>query len=73
VLAPEVKAAFDVAFANISKFHEAQRKTAPLDVETMPGVRCRRITRPIGAPARRCDVACSALAAARVTVWRCQP
>jgi histidinol dehydrogenase len=48
-LAPEIKAAFDVAFRNISAFHAAQRKSAPLDVETMPGVRCRRITRPIGA------------------------
>jgi histidinol dehydrogenase len=73
VLSPEVKAAFDVAFSNISAFHSAQRKTAPLDVETMPGVRCRRITRPIGAPAARCDVACAALGAARETVWRCQP
>ena len=73
VLSPEVKAAFDVAFSNISAFHSAQRKTAPLDVETMPGVRCRRITRPIGAPARRCDVAGGALGAARVTGWRCEP
>ena len=38
-----------MAFRNISAFHAAQRKAAPLDVETMPGVRCRRITRPIGA------------------------
>ena len=58
VLAPEIKAAFDVAFCNISAFHAAQRKTAPLDVETMPGVRCRRITRPIGA--RRAPLAPSA-------------
>jgi histidinol dehydrogenase len=48
-LDPEVQAAFDVAYANIAAFHEAQREAAPLDVETMPGVRCRRVTRPIGA------------------------
>ena len=46
MLAPEVKAAFDVAFANIHAFHAAQR-TADVDVETMPGVRCRRLTRPV--------------------------
>ena len=69
VLAPEVKAAFDVAFNNISAFHAAQRKTAPLDVETMPGVRCRRITRPIGASIRR-DDAVPARHAAAAHVWR---
>lgn len=47
-LAPEVKAAFDVAYANISAFHEAQVQ-ADVEVETMPGVRCKRVTRPIGA------------------------
>jgi histidinol dehydrogenase len=52
VLAPEVKAAFDTAFSNISAFHAAQRRE-PLEVETMPGVRCRRVTRPIGALAPR--------------------
>jgi histidinol dehydrogenase len=48
VLAPEVRAAFDTAFSNISAFHAAQCRE-PLEVETMPGVRCRRVTRPIGA------------------------
>lgn len=48
-LDPAVKAAFDVAFENIRAFHEAQRKTQPLSVETMPGVVCRREPRPIGA------------------------
>lgn len=39
-------AALERAVANVSRFHEAQ-KSAPLAVETMPGVRCERITRPI--------------------------
>ena len=39
-------AAIERAVANVSAFHEAQ-KTAPLAVDTMPGVRCERITRPI--------------------------
>eukprot|EP00271_Cylindrocystis_brebissonii_P009891 TRINITY_DN2546_c0_g1_i3.p1 TRINITY_DN2546_c0_g1~~TRINITY_DN2546_c0_g1_i3.p1 ORF type:complete len:442 (+),score=63.67 TRINITY_DN2546_c0_g1_i3:192-1517(+) len=46
-LDPEVQAAFDVAFNNIRVFHEAQKKTQPLRVETMPGVVCRRVARPI--------------------------
>ena len=40
--------AFDVAYANIRAFHEAQRGT-DVSVETMPGVRCGRVTRPINA------------------------
>jgi Histidinol dehydrogenase len=43
----ESVAAFDTAFNNIRAFHDAQQ-AAPLEVETMPGVRCRRVTRPIG-------------------------
>jgi histidinol dehydrogenase len=39
-------AALERAVANVSRFHEAQL-SAPLSVETMPGVRCERITRPI--------------------------
>lgn len=39
--------AFQTAFDNIHAFHEAQLKN-PLSVETMPGVTCRRVTRPIG-------------------------
>lgn len=46
-LSAESKEAFDIAYENIKAFHEAQR-SAPLEVETMPGVRCRRVTRPIG-------------------------
>jgi histidinol dehydrogenase len=40
-------AALERAVANVTRFHEAQR-SAPLTVETMPGVVCERITRPIG-------------------------
>ncbi|EIE26673.1 histidinol dehydrogenase [Coccomyxa subellipsoidea C-169] len=47
-ISAESKEAFDIAYENIKAFHEAQR-SAPLEVETMPGVRCRRVTRPIGA------------------------
>ncbi|CAL8467003.1 g6539 [Coccomyxa elongata] len=47
-LSAESKEAFDIAYNNIKAFHEAQR-SAPLEVETMPGVKCRRVTRPIGA------------------------
>lgn len=46
VLAEEVRAAFDTAYANIAAFHEAQRGS-DLELETMPGVRCRRVTRAI--------------------------
>lgn len=42
----EVKAAIDQAMANIQKFHEAQI-TADIAVETLPGVTCRRVSRPI--------------------------
>ena len=45
----DVKAAFDMAYDNIHKFHAAQKELADVDVETMPGVRCRRVSRPIGA------------------------
>ena len=38
-----------MAYANIEKFHEAQKELGDVDVETMPGVRCRRVSRPIGA------------------------
>jgi histidinol dehydrogenase len=44
----DVAAAFDTAYANIAAFHKAQQ-TAPIEVETMAGVRCRRESRPIGA------------------------
>ena len=42
----EIKKAIDTAFDNIFRFHRAQR-TMKLDVETMPGVKCSRITKAI--------------------------
>ncbi|KAI5055652.1 hypothetical protein GOP47_0029173 [Adiantum capillus-veneris] len=45
----DVKAAFDVAYDNIYAFHAAQQKTHELQVENMPGVKCRRVARAIGA------------------------
>ncbi|XP_024365440.1 histidinol dehydrogenase, chloroplastic [Physcomitrium patens] len=47
VLDPEVKAAFDVAYENIKCFHAAQQKNQQLQVETMPGVSCKRVPRAI--------------------------
>jgi histidinol dehydrogenase len=45
-LLPAQIAALERAVANVARFHEAQA-SAPLSVETMPGVRCERITRPV--------------------------
>jgi histidinol dehydrogenase len=45
-LEPAQIAALERAVANVTRFHEAQ-VSAPLSLETMPGVRCERITRPI--------------------------
>jgi histidinol dehydrogenase len=42
------KQAFNVAYDNIKNFHEAQKMTHAV-VEPMPGVKCWRISRPIGA------------------------
>lgn len=42
----EIQLAIDTAFDNIYRFHKAQLPI-PLEVETMPGVRCKRIARPI--------------------------
>jgi histidinol dehydrogenase len=39
-------AALERAVANVTRFHEAQL-APPLSVDTMPGVRCERITRPV--------------------------
>lgn len=47
-LPEEVTRAFDVAYNNIRAFHEAQ-SSSDLSVQTMPGVTCRRVTRPINA------------------------
>jgi histidinol dehydrogenase len=45
-LAAHEIAALERAIANVARFHEAQ-VLQPLAVDTMPGVRCERITRPI--------------------------
>lgn len=45
----ETRSAFDTAFNNIKAFHSAQ-KAHKVEVETMPGVRCSRVARPIGKP-----------------------
>ncbi|KAK6522664.1 trifunctional histidinol dehydrogenase [Arthrobotrys megalospora] len=46
-LTTEVKAAIDLSYENILKFHAAQKESKPLVVETMPGVQCSRFARPI--------------------------
>ncbi|MCS0264642.1 histidinol dehydrogenase [Vibrio alginolyticus] len=45
-LSESMKSALEQAYANISKFHKAQ-KPQPLKVETQPGVLCEQVTRPI--------------------------
>jgi len=45
-LAAREIAALERAVSNVTRFHEAQF-AQPLSVDTMPGVRCERITRPI--------------------------
>jgi histidinol dehydrogenase len=45
-LRAEELAALERAVANVARFHEAQ-SAQPLVVDTMPGVRCERVTRPI--------------------------
>ncbi len=47
-LSAEQRAALERALANVERFHRAQRPE-DLTMETMPGVRCERITRPISA------------------------
>ncbi|NDJ57201.1 histidinol dehydrogenase [Enterobacteriaceae bacterium 4M9] len=47
-LGNDVKQAMAVAVANIDTFHKAQQLPG-VDVETMPGVRCQQVTRPIEA------------------------
>ncbi len=42
----KVRDAFDTAYSNITTFHTAQKQDE-LKVETMPGVQCRRLARPI--------------------------
>ncbi|MGL4192572.1 histidinol dehydrogenase [Vibrio misgurnus] len=45
-LSETMKQALELAYHNISKFHQAQ-KMQPIKVETMPGVVCEQVTRPI--------------------------
>lgn len=45
-LEESVKTAIDTAFDNIFRFHKAQL-SFPLEVETMPGVRCMKVSRPV--------------------------
>ncbi|EGR1124165.1 histidinol dehydrogenase [Vibrio cholerae] len=45
-LSETMKQALEQAYNNISKFHKAQ-KAQPIKVETMPGVLCEQVTRPI--------------------------
>jgi histidinol dehydrogenase len=45
-LAPAARQALERATANVRRFHEAQT-LAPLALDTSPGVRCERLTRPI--------------------------
>src|SRR5690606_15672483 len=47
-LPAEAREAIARAVANVRRFHEAQR-TAPLRVETSPGMICERVVRPIRA------------------------
>ncbi len=45
-LSDNMKQALEQAYANIAKFHKAQ-KPQPIKVETLPGVLCEQVTRPI--------------------------
>ncbi|MCH2450079.1 MAG: histidinol dehydrogenase [Gracilimonas sp.] len=45
-LDPNIKKAIDTAFDNIFRFHKAQFPE-PVEVETMPGVQCMKLARPI--------------------------
>lgn len=47
-LRPEAIAAIELAISNVRRFHEAQRPD-DIAVETMPGVRCERISQPLDA------------------------
>lgn len=47
-LTTEQLAAIDLAIANVQRFHE-QQIPSPISIETMPGVRCERISQPLDA------------------------
>lgn len=46
-LDPKVKSAIDLSIDNVLKFHEAQIDKEGLEIETVPGVKCSRFSRPI--------------------------
>lgn len=46
-LTPDVKEAIDLSISNVLKFHEAQIDRKGLEIETVPGVKCSRFSRPI--------------------------
>lgn len=46
-LSPETVEAINISYSNILKFHTAQKEAEALVVETMPGVKCSRFSRPI--------------------------
>ncbi|EXJ87161.1 histidinol dehydrogenase [Capronia epimyces CBS 606.96] len=46
-LPEETIKAINISYNNILQFHSAQKSSAPLVVETMPGVTCSRFSRPI--------------------------
>jgi histidinol dehydrogenase len=48
LVSDDARAAMEIAIANIDKFHTAQI-AAPVRVETVPGVICERVTRPVSA------------------------
>ncbi len=45
-LSEEIESGIDIALDKINRFHEAQ-KTPELEIETMTGVTCKRVSRPI--------------------------
>jgi histidinol dehydrogenase len=47
-IGPDARAALETAITNVEKFHAAQL-TDPIRVETVPGVICERVSRPVGA------------------------
>lgn len=46
-LTDDVREAIDLSISNVLKFHEAQIDRKGLEIETVPGVKCSRFSRPI--------------------------
>ena len=59
-LTPEQHAALETAIDNVHAFHAAQR-LAPVALETMPGVYCERVLRPIGSVGLYVPAGCAPL------------